>query len=508
MISKDAVRLILTTSLSNRDIGARCNLAYNTVRRYRERLRDEELTTWDDVSKMPLDNLDARINNGRQLNKKKFVEPNWEHIFTEMHRVGVTLTLLYEEYARSSGDSYMSDREFRRRYEKYVRRKGIVMRQPLRPGEQLFVDYSGKKPWITNPKTGIKTQVELWVGVAGASRKTFAYATPSQQLPDWIEAHVLALEFLGAVTNMLVPDNLKSAVVSVTRKDGHTINPTYQDFADHYDTFVMPTRSRKPRDKAAVEAGVLLAQRWILARLRNRTFFSIEELNIAIAELLVSLNNKPMRSRGGKSRNQLFEELDLPAMKSLPGERYEYADWKIGVVVSSDYHVSWEGHYYSVPYRLISAKVDIRASKSRILIFHRGQVVASHDRSNEIGELSTVKEHMPAAHRIFDEDRVADLIKWAEMSGPNVQRFLQQHLAVHRPVASLQAFKGLKRLAREYGVERLDCACERALRMNASSITSVRSMLVRGIENSPLQEEAANEPMPSHENVRGAESYK
>ena len=506
MVRKNLCRLLLTTTLSNREIGQRCNVSHNTAARYRERLKEEGMT-WEQVSELSEAALDVRLNDGHDRLRKKFAEPEWSHVHAELHRPGVTIALLYEEYASGLGAGQLSDREFRRRYDRYKRSLGVVMRQARRPGEELFVDYSGKRPSITDPTTGRKTPVELWVGVLGSSRKTFAYCTLTQQLPDWIDAHVRALEFFGARPQHLVPDNLKSAVVSISRKDGHYINPTYQSFADHYDMMVLPTRARKPKDKAAVESGVRLAQMWVLARLRNRTFFSLHDLNQAIAELLERLNSKPMRSRGGKSRNELFEEIDRPAMRPLPTHAFEYADWKIGVTVPQDYHVVWERNYYSVPYSLVTRKVNVRITTSAIEVYHRDQIVATHARSYEVDGVFTKKEHQPPAHRLYGEEQLAELVAWAEVAGPAVDGFIRQHLQAHSPAASMQAFRGLKRLAREFGAERLDRACARALRMKAITITSVRSMLSRGIENTPLQDDAANDPIAPHGNLRGAANY-
>ncbi len=506
MSKKNLCRMILTTDQSNREIAARLNFSHNTVGRYRERLAEEGIT-WEDAKNLSEIALDARLNNGRERSKKKFAEPDWSRIREELHRPGVTMTLLYEEYATGLASGQMSEREFRRRYERYSRTLGLVMRQVRRPGEQLFVDYSGKRPSITNRETGEKTPVELWVGVLGSSRKSFAYCTPTQQLPDWIDAHVRALEYFGAAPRFVVPDNLKSAVVSISRKEGHYINPTYQAFADHYDIIVMPTRRYRPKDKAAVEAGVRLAQMWILARLRNREFFSIDELNRAVADLLVRLNTKAMRSRGGKSRNELFLELDLPAMRPLPRLAFEFADWKLNVSVPKDYHVLCESNYYSVPHHLITEKVNLRLSASTVEAYRGDQLVSMHKRSFGIDGIFTKPEHQPPAHRMYGQEQMDDLVSWADTAGQSVREFMQKHVQLNLPGASVQASRGLKQLAREVGTERLDQACARALRMNAVTMSSIRSMLQRGIENTPLRTEAANEPLAAHENVRGASHY-
>ena len=270
---KDLCRLLLTTDLTNRQIGSAIGVSHNTARRYRERVSQVSLS-WTEIALLSDAALDARLNQARALRKQRFVEPDWAHVHAELRRVGVTLSLLYEEYVEATPSGRMSETEFRRRYDRYERSLGIVMRQPRLPGYQLFLDYSGKRPSITDRKTGEKRPVDLFVAVMGASRKTFVYATATQRLSDWCEANVRALEFFGGVPTILTPDNLKAAVDRVSKSEGATINHTYSELARHYDTAVVPARVRKPKDKAPVEIGVLFAQRWILGRLRNRVFYS------------------------------------------------------------------------------------------------------------------------------------------------------------------------------------------------------------------------------------------
>lgn len=506
---KEVCRLLLTTDFSNREVARAAEIAPNTAGRYRTRLLEEGLD-WNGVAALTDRALEERLNNGRQLARKAFVEPDFAHVHAELHRTGVTVLLLHEEYAGAAGDGAMSETEFRRRYDRYQRSLGIVMRQPHAPGYRLFLDYSGKRPSILNPKTGEKTPVELFVAVMGASRKTFAYATKTQRLPDWCEADVRALEFYRGVPKLLVPDNLKSAVDRVTVAEGHIINYTYAKLAQHYDCIVMPTRARKPKDKAAVEVGVRFAQRWILARLRNRVFTSIEELNAAIAELLLRMNDKPMRGHGGKSRNQLFDELDRPALKALPELPFEYADWKLNVTVAQDYHVLWDDHHYSVPYTYIGSKVRIRATARQVEVYAKDDhfPIATHLRSAHKGGCTTLSEHQPASHRAYAQDQGAELIAWAERSGQWITAFVKKHIDTHRrPALSMQAMRGLRGMAKEYGTERLDAACHRALRISTASVSSVRSMLERRMESAPLRGANDDAPMPGHDNVRGALTY-
>lgn len=506
---KEVCRLLLTTDFSNREVARAADIAPNTAGRYRNRLAEEELD-WSSVAAMTDRVLEERLNNGRQLARKAFAEPDFAYVHAELSRPGVTVTLMHEEYAAAAGEGVMSDREFRRRLDQYQRSLGIVMRQPHAPGYRLFLDYSGKRPSILNPKTGERRPVELFVSVMGASRKTFVYASATQRLPDWCEANVRALEFYRGVPRLLVPDNLKSAVDRVTVAEGHIINYTYARLAQHYDCIVMPTRARKPKDKAAVEVGVRFAQRWILARLRNRVFTAIDELNAAIAELLVRMNDKPMRGHGGKSRNQLFDELDRPALKALPELPFEYADWKLNVTVAQDYHVIWDDHHYSVPYTYIGSKVRVRATARQIEVYAKDDhfPIATHLRSFKKGGCTTVTEHQPAAHRAYAQDQGAELIAWADRSGPWISAFVKKHIDAHRrPALSMQAMRGLRGMAKEYGAERLDAACHRALRIHTTSVSSVRSMLQRRIESTPLRGANDEPPMPGHDNVRGANTY-
>lgn len=506
---REVCRLLLMSDFSNREVARAAAIAPNTAGRYRTRLAEEGLD-WIGVAALSDRALEERLNNGRQLARKTFVEPDFDYVHAEMRRAGVTLLLLYEEYAAAAGAGAMSETEFRRRYDRYQRSLGIVMRQPHAPGYRMFLDYSGKRPSLTNLTTGEKTPVELFVAVMGASRKTFVYATRTQRLDDWCEANVRALEFFCGVPKLLVPDNLKSAVDKVTVTEGHVINYTYTKLAQHYDCIVMPTRVRRPKDKAPVEVGVRFAQRWILGRLRNRVFTSLEELNAAIAELLVLMNNKPMRGHGGKSRNQLFDELDRPALKSLPELPFEYADWKLNVTVAQDYHILWDDHHYSVPFTHIGSKVRLRVTARQIEVYAKDEhlPIATHLRSAQKGGCTTLPEHQPASHRAYGQDQGAELIAWAERSGPWIAAFVKKHIDTYRrPAASIQAIRGLRGMAKEYGTERLDAACHRALRISSTTVSSVRSILARRMESAPIRGVNDDDPIPGHENVRGPKTY-
>lgn len=507
---KALCRRILRADQSNRQIAQAAGRSATTVGRYRQRLVQHGLT-WPDVEALDAEALDRLLNPDRRNSKKLFVEPDWSEVYAESQRRGVTLRLLHEEYAEGLESGVMSETEFLRRFHRHARTRGLVMRQIHHPGKALYLDFSGKRPAITDHRTGVKRPVELFVAVMGASRKTFALAVESQKLPDWIHCNVEALAFFGGVSASLIPDNLKAAVTARPKGEAAVINMTYNEFAAHYDTDIVPTRPRKPKDKAHVEVGVQIAQRWILARLRNRIFFSIEEINVAIRGLLDKLNDRPMRSVGGKSRNQLFDELDAPALKPLPPEPYKYADWKLAVPIGRDYHVSWDGRFYSVPHTLVGAKVNLKVTRDTVMVFHRDKRVATHAKVAEVGGYSTLPEHQPAAHRAYSQDNTATLLSWAQQQGGALHAFVRQHIEHNRnPTASLQAMRGLQQMSRESGVERLQVACERALAIHARSVSSVRSILNRGLDRQPADEApgAANDDTPqAHENIRGPHYY-
>lgn len=506
---KQICQLALTTTLSAREIAAQAGGSHNTVTRYREQLHAAGVD-WLQVKAMTPADLDSLLNPGRARVRTAFIEPDWSHIHREMARDGVTETLLHKEYEEAHPDGgTMSERTFRRRYDEYVDSLRLSMRQPRLPGHHMFVDYSGKRPYITDPMTLERRPVELWVSCVGVSRKAFAYATLSQKLPDFIEAHVLALEYYGALSNVLTPDNLKSAVVSVSWREGHIINPSYLAFADHYDLLVLPTGPRKPKEKAAVENTVRLMQRWVLAVLRNRTFYSLAELNAEIRRLVEEFNNRPMKGADKRSRNQLFEEIDLPVMRPLPLERYVYADWKINVKVAKDYHISFEGNWYSVPFQLIDERVEICARRDTIEIYQGGRRVTTHPRKHGKGEIVTNPDHQTPRHRAYAEGGYGEITQWAEGVGEEVVEFVRRHLERASGGATANAFRSLKQLKRQYGAHRLILACRRALKMAAISTQTLQSMLVRGLEGKPLSDEVAPTPIspPAHENVRGAAHY-
>ncbi len=430
--------------------------------------------------------------------------PDWAYVHRELKRKGVTLFLLWEEYKGMHPDGFQYS-WFCQHYRAFAKRVDLVMRQPHRAGETTFVDYAGQTVAIVDRTTGEVREAQIFVAVLGASNYTFAEATWTQALPDWIGSHQRAFRFFGGVTATVVPDNLKAGITRAHRYEPD-LNPTYAEMAVHYGVAILPTRVRKPRDKAKVEVGVLVVERWILARLRHMTFFSLDELNRAIAELLPLLNERPFKKLPG-SRRELYEQLDKPVLQSLPAQPYVFAVWK-KARVNIDYHIELERHYYSVPYQLVKAQVDARLAAQTVEIFHRGKRVASHRRSRQPGRHTTVSAHMPRPHREYAEWTPRRLVQWAEQSGPATAELVAHILTRRRhPQQGFRSCLGILRLGKTYGQARLEAACRRALHIGAASYKSIESILKHKLDLEPLPEPAQPALPLDHDNVRGPKYY-
>lgn len=431
-------------------------------------------------------------------------QPDWTRIHAELRRRGVTLMLLWEEYRAQHPDGYGYSR-FCDLYGEWRQRLSPTMRQTHVGGEKLFVDFAGDTVPVADPATGELRDAHVFVAVWGASNYTYAEARWTEGLADWIGLHVNALAFFGGVPKLLVCDNLKAGVTAACRYEPG-INRTYQDLASHYGTSILPTRVRKPRDKAKVEAGVLIVERFVLARLRNRRFFSLGELNIAIRDVVDDLNGRLMRKLGA-SRREFFDSLDRPALLPLPAEPYGYAEWK-KCRVAPDYHVELHGHFYSVPYRLIRELVEARITDGTIEIFHQGKRVASHARSALRNRHSTVAEHMPSAHRRYTEWTPARIAREAEQIGPAAAGLVAAILrAKPHPEQGYRACLGILRLARSYGAARLEAACRRGLDIGATTYGSIASILKNGLDRAYRNEPAPDTPPLVHRNIRGGGYY-
>ncbi len=380
------------------------------------------------------------------------------------------------------------------------------MRQSHKAGEKTFVDYSGVRPTVIDPCSGEVIDVELFVAVLGASNLTYAEATATQRLADWIASHSRAVEFFGGVSRVFVPDQLRSAVSRPGRYEPD-INRTYENWAAHYGAVVVPARPRKPKDKAKVEVAVQIAQRWILARLRNETFFSLEALNVRIRELVVELNARPMKRLGGVSRADLFARLDKPVLLSLPAEPFAFAEW-LTARVHPDHHVDYKNHWYSAPYTLIREKVEVRVTANTVELFHVGNRVAAHVRDDTLYMHTTDPRHRPPAHLAMTFDPTS-VLTWAKNTGPNAEAMVRRILEANpfREQGVRSAF-GLMRMGEKHGPERTERACAHALSFGGKSYKPIKRILELKLEGRPLPHESVPEAPPAtHENVRGPDYF-
>lgn len=490
----DAVRLILTTSLTDRQIGASAGISKTTVGRYRNIAKAKRLS-WETVSTLDPEGLHQLFNRPANGGKSKRA-PDLALLHEQLQPKGMTLQLLWEDYRREDPHNTLSYSHLAAQLNRYRATLPSVMRQHHKPGERLFVDYSGLRPHYIDPKTREKVHVELFVGVLGASSLMFATCTPSQKVPDFIRAHVAMLDYFGGVPEVIVPDNLKSAVVTAGRTP--TIQRTYADLARHYGMAVLPARPYRPRDKGSVEAGVKFAQQRILSRLRHQHFYSLEELNAEIAKLLDEANDRPM-VKDGVSRRARFETLERAALKPLPLHPYVYAEWVTIPTVPRDYHVAVVGHFYSVPHGLIGKRLDARVTEKHVDIMHGRQCVAHHVRSAVMGGHTTLASHQPEAHRAQGERSPEGMLAWAKEAGPHVLRFAKHQLDRPQPFLGLPACDTLRSLARAHGTAALDEAARRSLDLRSPKITTLKRLLDNTASAAKKQPAT-----PRNSNARGA----
>ncbi len=499
---REVLRLKYEGGLRHRAIARACGVGVGTVWEYVDRARRAGLgwplpTNLDDTA------LEARLFPAPQPGRERAM-PDLASLHQELKGVGVTLHLLWEEYRGVHGEDGYGYSQFCELYRRWAGKLRPSMRQLHRAGDKLFVDFSGKRPHIVDRRTGELVPVELFVGALGASCLTYAEATATQQLHDWVGAHERMLEYFGGSPAIWVPDQLKSAITHPCRYEPG-VNRTYQEFASHYGAVVIPARPRKPRDKAKVEAMVLVAQRWILARLRKRTFFDLVELNAAIRDLLEQLNTRPMQKIGA-SRRELWERLDRPALKPLPTGRYDVALWT-SPKVNIDYHVEVDHHLYSVPYQLVGEEMEARYSSSIVEIYYKGRRLESYPRRYD-HQPTTRPEHMPSSHRAHAEWTPSRLIHWAEKSGAACGRVVAGILESRpHPEQGYRACLGLMRLGRRYGDARLEAACERAEQLRSYSYRTVKNILAAAQDRLPFEAGPSDAATSTHENIRGAEYY-
>lgn len=490
--------------LSTRKIALSLGIGQSTASDYLKRAERAGLS-WPLPEGVSDGDLEARLFQPQGGETRRgLAQPDWPRIHRELRRKGITLSLVWEEYREAHPDDGYGYSRFCELYRRWEGRLSPTMRQHHFAGERVFVDYSGDTLEIVDRSTGEARPVQVFVGVLGASSYTYAEATWTQGLADWIASHTRMLAFFGGVPGQLVSDNLKSGVTKACFYEPK-VNRTYADMAAHYGTVVLPARPYKPRDKAKVEVGVQLVQRWIMARLRKRRFFSLAELNAAILELLETFNAKVSRHLGA-SRRELFERLDSPALKPLPSEPYEYAEWlerKAGL----DYHVEIEKHYYSVPHHLLKQKLWARVTARTVEIFHEGQRVASHVRTSGNRGHTTVAEHMPASHRRYAGWTPAGIRRHAERIGPNTAALVDLILrSKTHPEQGFRACLGIVRLAKPHGKDALEAASLRAMEIGGLSYSSVNSILKNNLHRH-RPEKPADGPAITHGNIRGAQYF-
>jgi len=503
----DILRLNETCQLSHRQIAKSCGVARSTVAEILRRATAAGVS-WPLPVEVDDATLEARLYPETPSIPRAGTSrpvPEWATIHQELTRKGVTLALLWQEYQAAHPDGYQYSR-FCDRYGIWLKTLDRCLRHEHRAGEKLFVDYAGQTMSVRDRHTGALREAQIFVAVLGASNDTDAEATWTQTLPDWTASHVRAFAFFGGAPQIVVPDNLKSGVTKTCRYEPE-LNPTYQALAQHYGVAVIPARVRKPRDKAKVEVGVQIVERWILACLRHQAFFSLTDLNAAIATCLTRLNARPFKKLPG-CRRSVFDTVDRPALQPLPAEPYVYAEWR-HARVNIDGHLEVEGHYYSVPSPLIRAQLAVRLTATTLECFHHGQRVASHVRSDERGRHTTVVAHLPLAYQRYLEWPPSRLIHWAETVGPATAVVVTTILNGRpHPEQGYRSCLGVLRLSREYGGPRLEAACQRAQILGAFAYKSVQSILKTGLDQQPLTEPGTPRLLPvDHAHLRGTTYY-
>jgi transposase len=505
--AREIIRLKFSAGMATREIARRLGLAPSTVRETLSRLASAGLS-WPLGEGLSDTDLEAGLYANRRSKRghRLHAEPDWPAVHRELKRKHVTLQIVWDEYfaAQPGGYSYSRFCELYRGFEKKL---SPTMRQTHAAGERLFVDYAGDGvPVVIDRHTGEMRKAQIFVAVLGASSFTFAHASWTQTLPDWIDAHVRALDAIGGVPELIVPDNTKTAIIKSCLYDPQ-VNRTYADMAAHFGTAILPARPRRPRDKAKVEQAVLIVERWLLGRLRHRTFHGLADVNAAIADLMIHLNEaRPIR-RLGVTRRQLLEEIDRPALRFLPAEPYEFSEWK-KCRVGIDYHVEVDAHYYSVPYRLARTEVEARMTVRTVEVFLKGERIAAHRRSSGNHKHTTIQEHMPSSHRRYAGWTIDRIRDDARRIGPATAALCEVILESRpHPEQGFRACLGIVRLARPYGATRLEAAAERSLDIGARTYGSVKSILDNNLDRRPARERATDAKPIQHANIRGPRYY-
>ena len=499
---EEILRLKYESGLSNRAIAGACKISNSTVGEYLRRAKAAGIS-WP-LGELGEDALYQKMFGEQpQLPEKAKPLPDWEEVRKELRKKGVTLHLIWIEYIEKHPDGYQHTQ-----FEEYYRRWKKANCEPIMHnthvgGERMQVDYVGLKMQVTNPETGEVSQVPVFVAELPASNYIYAEAQSSENQCNWNNGHVRAIEFFGGVVRIVVPDNLKTGITKPNYYEPD-INPAYQELAEHYQFAVLPARVKKPRDKGKIENGVQNVERWVIAPLRNRTFFSLAEVNQAIREQVDRLNNKVMLAVG-KTQRQEFEDLDQPNLRPIPEIPYEYAVRKTARV-NIDYHVEFEKHFYSVPYSLIHQEVDLHVTEHMLEVFHKGKSVAIHARSFKPGRYSTLREHMPPNHQFMDRVNAKQLIHWAETVGPQTAALINATLQSRPfPEQAYRSCLGILSLAKKYPNSQMERACQAALEAQTFSYKAVKDELDWLTKQPALP--VTPETLPAHANIRGDKYY-
>lgn len=498
---KECLRLHFESGLSQNAISRTLQVSRSTVQDYLRRINCQD-KRWPELKDLTDEQLEALLFSSKPAGTVR-PHPDWELVHKELHSKSyVTLQVLWQEYKAVHPDGYSYPR-FVVYYREWAQRFNVYLRQRHIGGEKLFVDYSGKKPRVRDMRTGQDREVELLVMAWGASQYIYAEAQESQRLPDWIMGHRRGYEYFGCVPHIEIDDNLKSAVTKACRYDPD-VNVTFTEFAAHYGVAIVPTRPGKPKDKPKVENAVLIAQRWILACLRNRVFYSLAELNMAIRELLEKINAKLMQ-RLPKSRWQLFLELDKPNALPLPAEPFEYREW-LSPTLAFDYHVEVDGNYYSAPWTLAGRKLSVRVMENTVEIFDKRDRVAIHERSRGTHQYTTVTEHMPPAHQKYVEWTPARMYRWAQEIGPSTHQLIEKVIKTKfHPQQGFRPAMGILRLSKTYGNDRLEAAARIALDFGFNRVRQISDLLKNGRDRQGQQTPVVT--IANTDNVRGRDYY-
>lgn len=497
---KEVLRLHFEAKISQARISAIAKVSRYTIQQYIIRFTAAGLN-WP-VS-LADDELERRLFSGKSKSTTKRPEPDYLNLLHEIRKPDATLAVLWEEYKQQNPDGYQYS-YFCDLFNAYRKKVNYSMRQEHKAGEKTFIDF-GDSPIKIIDFTGKETSTKIFVCVWGASNYMFAQSCFDEKLSTWIRLNINALEYFGCCPKAMVPDNLKSAVSKASRYEPD-INPTYAEFAEHYQTVIFPARPYRPKDKSKAENGVKLAKRWILFRLRNEKFYSLDELNRAIGILLTEFNRRIMK-KFQKSRKELFELLDKPHALKLPDSPYEYAEWK-KAKVQFNYHVAFDMHNYSVPYTFIRKEVDIKATSAMIEVYCHGKRICSHRRNNKAHGYTTVPEHMPPSHRKYLEWTPGRILRYAEKYGSLVKALVQKVIESRKfPEQAYKSCLGIIRLENNYGADRLNSACQRALEYRAYSYNSVVNILQKGLDRQTASAQANTIARVNHTNIRGANYY-